>query len=213
MRTVGKASRNCTGMVQIFPGGLTYMGPPKSVLFHTVSGTACFQACDWPSITANRSTGVRRRRVARAVACLWQGVTPCSHGRRASRRLDPEAKDDGEHDDGRVSMGMKTNKVQALSLYPPGVDRRSTENPWSLSLYICGRMWVCHIPGGVWSWPHCKGSRIPWMRRWWPPRAHHGSAWPGNKKHRVCRYSRTGPVAFSYCSARPRSPFLAAVGR
>ena len=51
-------------------------------------------------------------------------------------RLDPEAEDGGEHDDGGVSMAMKTNKVQALSLYPPGVDRRSTENPWSLSLYI-----------------------------------------------------------------------------
>ena len=76
MRTVGEASRNCTGMVQIFPGGLTYM-----VMFRTVNGTACFQACDWPSITTNRSTGVSRRRVARAVASLWQGVTRRAHGR------------------------------------------------------------------------------------------------------------------------------------
>ena len=105
-------------MVQIFPGGLTYMGPPESVMFRTVSGTACFQACDWPSITANRSTGVSRRRVARAMASLWQGVTPRAHGLLGSRRLDPEAEDGEEHDDGGVSMAMKTNKVQALSLYP-----------------------------------------------------------------------------------------------
>ena len=97
-------------MVQVLPGRLTYMGPPASVMFRTVSGTACFQACDWPSITANRSTGVSRRRVARAVASLWQGVTPHAHGCRASRRLDPEAKDGGEHDDYGVSMAMKTNK-------------------------------------------------------------------------------------------------------
>ena len=76
------------------------MGVPTSVMFRTVSGMACFQACDWLSSTTNRSTGVSRRRVARVVASLWQGVTPCAHGRRASRRLDPEAEDGGEHNDG-----------------------------------------------------------------------------------------------------------------
>ena len=136
MRTVGKVSRNCTGIVQVLPGGLTYMGLLASVMFPTVSGTACFQACDWPSIAANRSTGVSRRRVARAVASLWQGVTPRAHSCRASRRLDPKAEDGGERDDGGVSMAMKTNKSPGGVAVSPGVDRRSTENPWSLSLYI-----------------------------------------------------------------------------
>ena len=79
-------------------------------------------------------------------------------------------------------------------------------------VYICGCMLVCPIPGGAWSWPYCKGSRILLMWWWRPPRAHRGSAWPRNKKHRVHRPSRTGPVAFSYCSTRPCSPFRAAVG-
>ena len=66
-----------------------------------------------------------RRRVARAVASLWQGVTPRAHGRRASRRLDPEAEDGGEHDDGRVSVAMKTNKSLGSVAVSPGVDRQS----------------------------------------------------------------------------------------
>ena len=98
-----------------------------------------------------------RRRVARAVASLWQGVTPRTHRRRASRRLDPEAEDGGEHDDGGMAMAMKTNKSPGGVAVYPGVDRLSTENPWSLSLYIyiyiciyiCECMWVCPIPGGV----------------------------------------------------------------
>ena len=176
--------------MQVLLGGLSYIRLPASVMFRTVSGTVCFQACDWSSSTANRSTGVSRRRVARAVASLWQGVTLRAHIRRASRRLDPEAEDIREHDDGRVSMAMKTNKSSGSVAVFPGVDRRSTENPWSMSLYIYGRMWVCRIPRGVWSWPHCKGSSIPWMQWWWPPRAHRSSAWPGNRKHRVCGPSR-----------------------
>ena len=51
------------------------------------------------------------------------------------------------------------------------------------------------------------------MQWWWPLRAHIGSAWPGNRRHIVPRPSRTGPVSFSYCSARPCRPFLTTVGR
>ena len=115
-------------MLQVLPGGLSYIGLPTSVKLRTVNGMAWFQACDWPSITANRSTGVSRRRVARAVASLLQGFTPHAHSRQVSRRLNPEAEDGEEHDDGGVSMAMKTNKVHAVLLYPC-VWTGGTDNP------------------------------------------------------------------------------------
>ena len=97
-------------MVHVLPGGLSYIGLLASVMFRTVSGMACFQACDWPFITASKRTGVSRRRVARAVASLWQGVTPHAHGCRASRQLDPDAKEGRKHDDGGMSIAMKKSR-------------------------------------------------------------------------------------------------------
>ena len=96
--------------------GLSCIGLPASVMFRTVSGTACLQACDWLSSAANRSTGVSRMRVARAVASLSQVVTSHAHGCRAARRLDAEAEDGGEHDDGGVSMAMKVIKYRCFAV-------------------------------------------------------------------------------------------------
>ena len=59
--------------------GPAYIGPIASVMFCTVSWLACSKASDWLSSPANRSMGVSRMRVARAVASLWQVVMPRSH--------------------------------------------------------------------------------------------------------------------------------------
>ena len=122
---------------------LSYIGLPASVMFHTISGMACFQACDWPSSVLNRSTGVSRRRVVRVVASLWQVLTPSAQGGWSPRRLDPEAEDGGAHDDGGVSMAMKLIKSRWFRCIPD-VRRWSTDNPWSLSQYICAYVGVSY---------------------------------------------------------------------
>ena len=62
---------------------------------------------------------------------------PRTHASRASRRLDPKVKDNRDHDDGRVSMGRKNNRVLALTVSPTKTGGLMTMGIRHHCIYIC----------------------------------------------------------------------------
>ena len=93
------------------------------------------QVSDCLSSLANRSMEVSMMRAVRAVASLWQVITPCVHGCQSSRQLDPKAEDGREHDDGGVSMAMKT--CWRIAVSPSLTDALMTPGVLVCLLYAC----------------------------------------------------------------------------